>query len=271
MPNSVVDLLRIETACLEDIGGREDQQDQVIVLKGGDAEGADAEDADAKGDGAQLLALADGMGGHAGGALAAQAVMDAAADEFHALGGVSVGDREGLLTRILARAHERINALGAERGLKPHSTCVLLHIDGAAAAWAHVGDSRLHRFADGRFIERTLDHSIVELMRMQGRITEEEMKTHPDKNRLHEALGGERLPQMEVDGKESAAGDGYLLASDGVWENVANADLEAVLQAEDLAEALRRLIDRAKAHGGPECDNLSAAVARCRAGAHPIS
>ena len=72
-------------------------------------------------------------------------------------------------------------------------------------------------------------------------------------------------------GKESAAGDGYLLASDGVWENVANADLEAVLQAENLAEALRRLIDRAKAHGGPGCDNLSAAAARCRAGAHPIS
>ena len=266
MPNSVVDLLRIETACLVDIGGREDQQDRVIVLKGGDVEGADA-----KGDSAQLLALADGMGGHAGGALAAQAVMDAAADEFRALGGTLVGDREGLLTRILARAHERINTLGAEHGLKPHSTCVLLHINGAAAAWAHVGDSRLHRFADGRFIERTLDHSIVELMRMQGRITEEDMKTHPDKNRLHEALGGERLPQMEMGGKESAAGDGYLLASDGVWENVANADLEAVLQAENLAEALRRLIDRAKAHGGPDCDNLSVAVARCHASTHPIS
>ena len=238
-----------ETACLADIGGREDQQDRVVVLKG---------------DGAHLLVLADGMGGHEGGALAAQAVVDAASDEFQALGGAVAGNPADLLASILASAHERVNALGAELGLKPHSTCVLLYIDLAATAWAHVGDSRLHRFADGRLAERTMDHSIVELMRLQGRITEEEMKTHPDKNRLYEALGGEQPPQSETGGKESAVGDGFLLASDGVWGNVTNADLEAVLQAEDLAEALRRLIERAKEQGGPDCDNLSAAVTRCR-------
>ena len=241
----------METACLDDIGGRDEQQDRVCVLRG---------------DEAQLLVLADGMGGHEGGTLAAQAVVDVASDEFQALGGAVAGDPAGLLAGIVASAHERINALGAELGLKPHSTCVLLYIDPVATAWAHVGDSRLHRFADGRFVERTLDHSIVELMRLKGRITEEEMKTHPDKNRLYEALGGEQSPQAEVGGKESAVGDGFLLASDGVWENVANADLEAVLQAEDLAEALRCLIKRAKAHGGPECDNLSAVVAHHRAG-----
>ena len=246
-------LPRMETACLDDIGGREDQQDRVQVIEGG-------------GD-AQLLVLADGMGGHEGGALAAQAVIDAASDEFQTLGGAPASDPAGLLARVVAGAHERINALGAERGLKPHSTCVLLYIDPVATAWAHVGDSRLHRFTDGRLAERTIDHSIVELMRLQGRITEEEMKTHPDKNRLYEALGGEQPPQAEISGKESAVGDGFLLASDGVWENVADADLEAVLQAEDLAEALRCLIERAKAHGGPKCDNLSAAAVRRRGGA----
>ena len=245
-----MDLPDMETACLDDIGRRDEQQDRVCVLGGGDA---------------QLLVLADGMGGHEGGALAAQAVVDAASDQFQALGGAVAGDPADLLARIVAGAHERINALGAERGLKPHSTCVLLYIDDAATAWAHVGDSRLHRFADGRLAERTLDHSIVELMRLQGRITEEEMKTHPDKNRLYEALGGEQPPQSEVGGKESAVGDGFLLASDGVWENVANADLEAALQAEDLAEALQRLIECAKEQGGPDCDNLSAAAARRRA------
>ena len=245
-----MDFPDMETACLDDIGRRDEQQDRVCVLGGGDA---------------QLLVLADGMGGHEGGALAAQAVVDAASDQFQALGGTVAGDPANLLASIVAAAHERINALGAERGLKPHSTCVLLYIDSAVTAWAHVGDSRLHRFTDGRLAERTLDHSIVELMRLQGRITEEEMKTHPDKNRLYEALGGEQPPQAEVGGKESAVGDGFLLASDGVWENVANADLEAALQAEDLAEALQRLIERAKEQGGPDCDNLSAAAARRRA------
>lgn len=251
-----MDLPDLETTCLDDIGRRDEQQDRVCVLKGGDA---------------RLLVLADGMGGHEGGALAAQAVVDAASDQFLALGGVVAGDPANLLASIVASAHDRVNALGAELGLKPHSTCVLLYIDPAATAWAHVGDSRLHRFADGRFAERTMDHSVVELMRLQGRITEEEMKTHPDKNRLYEALGGEQPPQVEAGGKESAVGDGFLLASDGVWENVANADLEAVLQAEDLVEALRCLIERAKKHGGPDCDNLSAAAARRRAGNSSIA
>ena len=245
-------LPRMETACLDDIGGREEQQDRASVLEG---------------DGAQLLVLADGMGGHEGGALAAQAVVDAASEAFQALGGAPADDSAGLLAHIVASAHERINALGAERGLQPHSTCALLYIDPVSTAWAHVGDSRLHRFADGRLAERTIDHSIVELMRLQGRITEQEMKTHPDRNRLYEALGGEQPPQAEIGGKDSAVGDGFLLASDGVWESVSDADLEAVLQAADLAEALRRLLERAKARGGRECDNLSAAAARRRAGA----
>ena len=91
------------------------------------------------------------------------------------------------------------------------------------------------------------------------------------RSRLYEALGGEQPPQAEISGKESAVGGGFLLASDGVWENVAGADLEAVPQAEDLAEALRHLIERARAHGGPKCDNLSAAAARRRAGASSIA
>lgn len=161
-------------------------------------------------------------------------------------------------------AHERINAIGRERGLQPHSTCVLLYLDSAAAAWAHVGDSRLYRFAEGNLVERTMDHSIVELMRLRGRITEVEMKTHRDKNRLYEALGGEQQPDVDIGGKEIVAGDGFLLLSDGVWENVADADLEAAVQAEDLAGGLRHLIDIAKAGGGPACDNLSVAAARCR-------
>ena len=242
-------MLEYETACLEDIGGREEQQDRVEVLGGAST---------------HLLALADGVGGHEGGALAAQALIDVARDSFRTFERLPEGTRANLLERIVLDAHERINALGRERDMRPHSTCVLLHLDSEAAAWAHVGDSRLYRFAEGRLVERTLDHSIVELMRLQGRITEAEMRTHRDKNRLYEALGGDQQPQAEAGGKAIAAGDGFLLLSDGVWENVADADLQATIQAEDLAGALRHLVDSAKAHGGPTCDNLSVAAARCR-------
>ena len=235
-----------ETAYLADIGGREEQQDRVAVFNGANA---------------HLLVLADGVGGHEGGALAAQALIDVARDSFRAFESNSEDTPAQLLERIVLSAHERINALGREHDIKPHSTCVLLYLDSKAAAWTHVGDSRLYRFAKDRLVERTIDHSIVELMRLQGRITEAEMKTHQDKNRLFEALGGEQLPQAEAGSKEIAAGDGFLLASDGVWENVNDADLEAAIQA-DLATALRHLIESAKAHGGTECDNLSVAAVR---------
>lgn len=242
-------MLEYETAYFEDIGGREEQQDRVAVFSGAST---------------HLLALADGAGGHEGGALAAQVLVDVARESFHALERLPEGTPTHWLERIALDAHECINALGRERDMQPHSTCVLLYLDSETAAWAHVGDSRLYRFADGRLVERTMDHSIVELMHLQGRITEAQMRTHRDKNRLYEALGGKQQPQAEVDGKEIAAGDGFLLLSDGVWENVADADLEATIQGKDLAGALRHLVESAKARGGPECDNLSAAAARCR-------
>ena len=89
-------------------------------------------------------------------------------------------------------------------------------------------------------------------MRLQGRITEEEMKTHPDQNRLYEALGGEKPPGIETGRKNASESDGFLLASDGLWENASQEELEAVFEAANLDDALRRLIQEAKAKGGTE-------------------
>lgn len=243
-------MFEYETACLTDIGGREEQQDRAAAIAG---------------ENALLLVVADGVGGHTGGALAAQTVIDLAAEAFQDFKPTLEDTPAHLLARIVASAHARINVESSVRGLNAHSTCVLLYVDAEVSAWLHVGDSRLYRFAEGRLVERTKDHSIVESMRLQGRITEEEMKIHPDRNRLYEALGGSQRPQMETGGKPSAANDGFLLVSDGVWEHLAEGDLEAVLQAPDLKAALAELIEQAKARGGPECDNLAAVAGRAAA------
>ena len=235
-----------EAACLEDISERDEQQDRVEIFVQ---------------DSASLIVLADGMGGHEGGAIAAQAVVDVAREQFDVATDMEPTE---LLVDIIEGAHERINVVGAERGVRPHSTCVLLHLTANEANWAHVGDSRLYRFDDGRLVDRTIDHSVVELMRLQGRITEEEMKTHPDQNRLYEALGGNQKPQYEIGQTATAAGDGFLLASDGLWENVDEEELELVFETRELTEALRSLVDRAKARGGAECDNVSVAATRYR-------
>ena len=128
----------------------------------------------------------------------------------------------------------------------------------------HVGDSRLYRFDKGRLRERTADHSVVELLRLQGRISEEEMKTHPKKNVVYEALGGDEAPEVEVAGRPVAATDGFLLASDGLWENVTDRELEAVFEMRDLSGALESLVTRARKRGGDTCDNISVMAARQR-------
>ena len=138
----------------------------------------------------------------------------------------------------------------------------MLLVDAATARWIHVGDSRLYRFREGRRVARTLDHSVVELLRLQGRIDEEEMKRHPDRNRLFEALGGHGHPDAETGDASVSAGDGFLLASDGLWENVDDGELEAVLGARNLEEALTDLAALARERGGERCDNISVAVAR---------
>ncbi|MDE2692439.1 MAG: serine/threonine-protein phosphatase [Acidobacteriota bacterium] len=234
----------IEAACYADIGGRTHQQDRVAVLGKGDS---------------KLLVLADGLGGHSDGGLAAEAVVEAAEER---LGEWAGGDAEELLASIVKAAHQRIRKVGAERRGSPHSTCVLLHISQTVAVWAHVGDSRMYHFESGKLVGRTLDHSIVELMRLQGRLSEEEMKAHPDQNRLYASLGGSRPPEPETGGAAVFEFSGFLLVSDGVWENATNADMRDVFRGVELAAGVRRLVERAKANGGSSCDNLAAAGAR---------
>ena len=235
---------KIETACHSDIGGRDEQQDRVAVLCS---------------EWAQLLLLADGLGGHQGGALAAQAVVDEARQRFEAAAEKNPYD---LLKGIVDGAHERILAIGAEHGASPRSTCVLLHIGATQATWTHVGDSRLYRFEAGRLAERTLDHSVVELMRLQGRIKEVEMKCHPDKNKLLETLGGDRRPKADMGERVVTPADGFLLASDGLWENVLDKELESIFASPVLVRALKDLVAIATTRGGTDCDNVSVAVAR---------
>ena len=241
-----------ETGSHADIGARNEQQDRAGIFEREDA---------------CLVAVADGMGGHRGGALASEAVIETARSLFEE----SNGDADGatLLASIISQAHQRCVELGAERQLDPHTTCVLLYLTAAGAHWAHAGDSRLYRLADGRIAERTLDHSKVEQLRLEGQITEEEMATHPQQNWVLQAVGGWDPPEISTGSAPPGADEAFLLATDGLWENVAPEDIEDASGAKDLAEALRRLVACARENGGARCDNITVAVARRRRDAPP--
>jgi serine/threonine protein phosphatase PrpC len=236
-----------EVAKADAIGGRDEQQDRVDILSGRN--------------GRYLLVLADGLGGHRCGAQAATAVVHTA----HALWPRQDAAREpaaDFLRALCAEAHRRIAALAGDHGESPHSTCVVLHLDPSEAHWAHVGDSRLYHFRNGALVERSRDHSVVQLLVDLGRVAEADMATHPDQNRLTQSLGGGRAPEPSFGSAAVEPGDAFLLCSDGLWESVSTDDMAAAVTGDSLESAVRRLVARAVERGGPNGDNVSVAVAR---------
>lgn len=241
------------TAKADDIGGRGDQQDRVEIFEAADG-------------GQAMLVLADGMGGHAGGELAAQAVVDVVRESWRRHLD-EPGQPEGLLGAIVAGAHQRINQVGEKHGLAPRSTIVVLYLAGGQARWAHVGDSRLYLFRGGAAHARTHDHSVVQMLVDMGKVEEDEMGDHPDQNRLTQSLGGDQEPKADFGASEVAAGDGFVLCSDGLWENASEDEMAATAKAGSLAEAARELAKLAAQRGGKEGDNVAIAIARIEDGA----
>jgi len=244
--------LRIEYADLSLIGDREDNQDRVAV---------------AVSENAALLAVVDGMGGHADGGKAADTALKSMLDAFWRLPH-PVFDPLGFMHLALARAHDDVVKLG--NGLtidaRPRATTAVCLVQQGAAFWGHVGDSRVYLLRGGRIHERTRDHSHVELLRQEGRITEAEMATHPMRNFVECCLGGDTIvPEMTVTARRVLApGDTLLLCTDGIWSNLRDAEIEslAAVDGSRLRPALEALGEHAVDVACPFADNASAAVLR---------
>jgi len=237
-----------ESAVADAIGGRSEQQDRVAAFR--------------TADGSVCLALvADGMGGHEGGALAAQAVVDAAAEAWAETGG-SIPDPRAFVLEVCRDAHTAINREGRARAMMPHSTGVFLLLDAAAAHWCHIGDSRLYRFRGGTVVERTRDHSLVQLLVDLGEVRESEMATHPDQNKLFKSLGGPDDPEPGTGSAAAGRDDAFLLCSDGLWEQISTGEMADALAADDLGRAAAELVDLAALRGGALGDNAAVALVR---------
>lgn len=229
-----------------DIGGREEQQDRVDVI------------ASPNGD-AYLVVLADGMGGHHGGALAAQAVMDSAKQYFD---GNTTDDPLSALESLCSHAHQSIASAATQANQPPGSTCVMLHVSGDEASWAHVGDSRLYHIRNGEVLSRTLDHSMCQLLVSQGEMAESDMADSPLQNQLYMCLGGEQPPTPDLAAAEVKGGDVFMLCSDGFWERVDLQEVSTTLSDKEPQEAVAQLVQLARQRGGENGDNISLVIAR---------
>lgn len=242
-------MLEIAVATRSECGARATNEDNVHVCR----------------DGPHWLAvLADGAGGHRGGAEAARRAVEHMRESLH---GAGAEFNAAALTRAVAATHRHV--LDGQRGDgldRMHSTVVALWIDVArgSALWTHLGDSRLYVARRGVLSQLTSDDSVVQSMVDAGLITPQQALAHPEKNQLIAALGidGEVEPHTVAQAVPLQAGDAFVLCSDGWWGSLDEAAMMASLSDADTPrEWLDAMQRRIEARGQPRQDNFSAIAA----------
>ncbi|TWF77466.1 protein phosphatase [Pseudonocardia hierapolitana] len=208
--------------------------------------------------GPRLLALADGMGGHAAGEVASSLVIAALApldeddpgDDLLAELRNATVEGNAAITRHVADAPD-LEGMG--------TTLTAILFAGNRLGLVHIGDSRAYQLRDGYLTQITKDDTFVQSLIDEGRITEEEAHTHPQRSLLLRAITGQDVdPSLTI--REARAGDRFLLCSDGLSGVVSDETLAETLQAyRDPRECADRMIELALRGGGP--DNITCIVA----------
>ncbi|PRC91466.1 PP2C family protein-serine/threonine phosphatase [Solimicrobium silvestre] len=242
---------KIEAGTGQHVGDRKEQQDRTALF------------AAPKAPGYMMAVLADGMGGKSGGALAAEQVIRTAKQLFEEFG--PDDDVKAAIEAIVRESHTIIQLSGISAEKEPHSTIVILIITPHHhAVWAHIGDSRLYRFSGANLIERTIDHSYVEKLVSEKKITSEEAKSHTLSNILVNVLGSSSTEPFitfnEYDGLKPT--DSFLLCSDGLWHYFTDRELGAVISANTPRIASEMLINKARERASGRGDNCTMAIVK---------
>jgi PPM family protein phosphatase len=218
-----------------------------------------ADNEDAAYAGARLLAVADGMGGHAAGEVASSAVIEALRPLDTA---VPAGELLNALDHAVRRAGSTLRDLAqadpARAGMGTTLTAMLW--SGSQIGLVHIGDTRVYLVRDGELFQITHDHTVVQSLIDDGKITEDEAVSHPQRSLLLRALDARSAHEPDLTLHEAQAGDRYLLSSDGLHGLVPDAEITRVLlTVADAEQAVSDLIALAIAAGAP--DNVTCIVA----------
>ncbi len=248
--------MRVITAFTNRLGNRATNQDRCLVLENPDR---------------VLLAVADGMGGHARGELAAQAAVDSLTRSF--LGQRdTVADPRVFLQGALLAAHLEVIEAGQSctPPITPRTTCVVCLVQDNRAYWAHVGDSRLYLLRNGALVARTRDHTPVQELVQSGVITQDEVRIHPLRNTVNRCLGGTSpFPRPSFDHAELRADDTLLLCSDGLWSALPEEKLVEIRGYASLDQTLDTLTNEAEMSSYPHSDNISVVGLRWLSAGNP--
>ncbi|MDZ7937428.1 MAG: PP2C family serine/threonine-protein phosphatase [Rhodoferax sp.] len=205
-----------------------------------------------------LFLLADGMGGHPEGEVAAQMGLQAIAALYQKEAAPEIDDVPGFFQRAVLAAHRQILRYAAEKHLHdtPRTTLVAAIVQGGAAHWVHCGDSRLYFVRQGELLARTRDHSYLE-QHASDRNTAGAPLTF-NRNVLYTCLGSPTKPVFDITGPVPLQqGDRIMLCSDGLWGTVDDATIVYHLAQQPVSESAPDLVEKALANGGAHCDNVT--------------
>ena len=232
------------------VGGRANNEDRATYCYSRDA---------------LLMVVADGMGGHHYGEIAAQIAVQTLADAFQREAKPLLADPFRFLQKSMTNAHHAILDYTTRHHLRdtPRTTCVACVVQDNVAYWAHAGDSRLYLMRDGRVITQTKDHSRIRLLIEEGMISEAQAAFHPDRNKIYSCLGSPTPPEIEFSRKTPLNhGDILLLCSDGLWGEMSGDMMAVALKGSNLLQAVPMILNQAETKGGPHRDNLSVVAVR---------
>jgi protein phosphatase len=208
--------------------------------------------------GNRLLVVADGMGGHRGGATASRVATETIGEIFAAATQESSETLYEALTEANRRVHQQSVDDPELRGMGTTVVTMLFDTDGSA--WvAHVGDSRAYRLHTAGMEQITQDHSVVGEMVRRGLITPEEAEVHPRRNEILRSVGVEAEVEIDVAQVVAAPGDFFILCSDGLTGLVSDSEIAQIVQSESPQNAAKQLVDMANDRGGH--DNVTVQIA----------
>src|SRR5438270_1281247 len=202
-----------------------------------------------------LFVLADGMGGHPEGEVAAQLALQTISALFQKEARPIVQDVSEFLSTSLMAAHHQIIRYASEKGMldTPRTTLVACITQGSSATWVHCGDSRLYVVRNGELLTRTRDHSYLE-QQNAGVIKMDRI----NRNILFTCLGSPTKPVFDVTGPvQMQQGDKILLCSDGLWSSLEDDVIVREMATKPVSDAVPDLVENALRNGGEHSDNVT--------------
>jgi serine/threonine protein phosphatase PrpC len=212
-----------------------------------------------------LMVVADGMGGHAGGEIAAQIAVRLFIERFQQEAKPVLKSPLTFLYETMVRAHAALVSYALKFSMleTPRTTCVACVVQAGYAYWAHVGDSRLYLYREGALVSQTRDHSKVQYLIDQGVIGSADVAEHPDRNKIYSCLGGMVDPMIDLSNRTPLRdGDLLVMCTDGLWGPLESDEIARRLATSPVLQAAPEMMREAERRGGQDGDNLSAIVVR---------